>query len=116
MTLLDAALIFTQTNVQLPMQVVLNPPMTTQHLGILADSHFPATHKVAYFRGRFVFDGPLAATHAHGLQLGPGLTIADALYMMDDHIRAVFLAAMPLLHGAMLQHHLRGKFSVQGTL
>src|SRR5579871_3587006 len=90
--------------------------MTTQHLGICADTHFPATNKVAYFRGRFAFDGTLTATHANSLQLGPGVTISDALDMMDHYIRAVLLATMPLLRGAMLQHHLRGKFAVQGTL
>src|SRR6266446_2136510 len=116
MTFLDAAIIFTKTDVQLPMQIVFNPPMTTQYFGILTNTHCAAAYKVPHLRGRFAFARTLAATHAHGLQLGPGLTVPDTLHMMDHHIRAVLLAAMSLLRGAMLQHHMRGKLSIQRLL
>src|SRR5438309_1727571 len=116
MTPLNAAMIFTKTNVQLPVQIVLNAPMTTQYFGILAYTHLAAAYEVPHLCCRFAFDRPLAVAHPHRFQLGPGLEIANTFDMMDHDIRALLLAAVSLLRGAMLQHDLRGQLSIERLL
>src|SRR5262249_33407086 len=116
MPLPDPARIFLKAYVQLPMQIVLNPPMATYSFGIVANPQRAAANIVPHLGGGFPFNRSLAATHAHHLQLGPGLAIPEARHLMDHDIGTVLLTTMALLLGSMLQDKLGRKLSSQRLL
>src|SRR6266511_2684738 len=97
------------------MEIVLNPPMTTQHLGIAPCPHFPATDIVTHFGRRFAIDRSFTAAHDDGLEFRPSLSIPDALHIVNYHIRPVLLAAVALLGGHMFYDDVLGEFSLQGA-
>ena len=100
--LLNAALVFTETNIQLPVQLVLDSPMLAQGFGIPAGSHPPAADKVMHLCAHFACHRPFPHAHPHGRYLRSRLPVAQAVHVMDDHIRAFLVPAMALFAGGVL--------------
>src|SRR5436853_6715384 len=96
------------------MEIVLNPPMTTQYFGIAPCPHFPAADIVSHFGCRLPVDRSFAPAHDDGLESRPSLSIPDALHIVNHHVRPVLFAAVALLGGHMFYDDVLGKFSLQG--
>src|SRR5438128_8042129 len=101
MTILNAAGIFTETHIQLPMQVILDPPVTTQGLSITTRCHAPAAEEIPHLLAALAVHRPLAAAHAHRGQLRPRPSVAQAGHVLHHHARAFLHAAVALLPRAM---------------
>src|SRR5216683_8146784 len=86
--------IFSESDIELPVQIVLNPPMLTQPLAIELGADFPAANEITHFRGRLALHGPLAGTHTDGRQLGPVLRLTDPLRRVQHGIATVFFTAV----------------------
>src|SRR5262249_19069257 len=65
--------ILMEVHVELPMQVVLDPPVLAQPAGVVSRAGPPVADEIANFRGRFPVHAPLTVTHADGAQPGPGV-------------------------------------------
>src|SRR5881394_1061996 len=99
MPVLNPAGVFAKTNIQLPMTVILNPPMTAQRLGIPACCQAAAADEVTHLGGALAVDRPLPAAHAHRTQARPRLPPLDAGHVGDDHTGALLLATVAALRG-----------------
>src|SRR6267142_944104 len=90
--------------------------MTTQNLSVAADPHFAAADIVTHFARRLTVAGSFAAAHHHGLEARPGLSVPDALHIMNDDIRTMLLTTVTLLGRLMFHDNLFGKLPFQSTL
>src|SRR5262249_49439730 len=97
--LLYSVAILGEVHVELPMQVVLDPPVVTQAVGIVSRAGLLVTDEVAGLAGGFPLGRPLAVTHANRGQVGPGVGMTNPLGGMQDRVAAVLLAAMTTLAG-----------------
>src|SRR5947209_6183342 len=86
------------------MQVILNPPMTPQRLGIAPRTHPPAADEITHLRAALAVDRPLAAAHAHGRQPRPQPPVADAGHMLDHHTRPFLVATVAVLARRVRPH------------
>src|SRR6266852_1157682 len=61
--MVHTALVFPKVHIQLPMEVILDPPMPTQCFSILPSAHPPAADEITHLRGSFPVNRHLAANH-----------------------------------------------------
>src|SRR5258708_38814563 len=88
---LHAVVILREGYVQLPVQVVLDPPMIPQPLAVGAGAGFLAPDEATpLLAGRFPF-GALPVTHPSRLQSGPLLPVADLVQVVEHDVGTVFV-------------------------
>src|SRR5437764_10681717 len=104
-----------KSHIQLPVQVVLDPPVTAQRRQITPRRHPPAADKVTHVLGRLPAHRALAAAHPDHPQMRPRRPIADALHILDDHTTPPLLAPVPALDRRVLPHAPGRQFAVQGA-
>src|SRR5262249_43644 len=95
--LLHPIVILSEVHVELPMQVVLDPPVLTQPTGIVFRTGPLVTDEKATLGSGFPRHGPLAVTQPEGGQTGPSVGMADPLGAMQDRIAAILLTPMTAL-------------------
>src|SRR6185437_7120662 len=89
--------ILTEAHVQLPMQVVLHPPVLTQSTNIVFDAGLLVAYEKATLAAGFSLHGSFAETQADGCQTGPGLGMANPLRAVQDRIAAILLTPVTTL-------------------
>src|SRR5438105_15275222 len=96
MSVLHAACILMEAHIQLPMQVVLDPPVVAQCRRITPRRHAPTADEVNNLRRLLPVDRPFSAAHPHRPQVRPGGAISNAAEVLDDHATAFLHTPMPL--------------------
>src|SRR6516165_440763 len=102
--MLNAALVLAETDIQLPMQVVLDPPVPAQHLGVLTCSQPSAADEVAHLGTGLPAHRAFTQAHAHRAQLGPSRSVTQAGDLMDDQVGTFLAAAVSLCPDRVLPH------------
>src|ERR1700690_74168 len=90
----NAAFIFTETNIQLPMQVVFDSPMAPQARAVVTSASLLGADEITRLRGRLAIHGALAVTHANGCQTRPQLQITNFFQVPDDVVAPYFVPPM----------------------
>src|ERR1700680_846321 len=99
MTILDAAGVFTQSDIHLPVEVVLDAPVLSQNLPITFHRASFASDEVPHFASGLPVDRPLRVTFPNDMQLRPGVLIANPLGVCDNLIEACLMTPVPILLG-----------------
>ena len=97
MTFANTALVFLKRHVELPVQMVLNAPVVTHHLGKAASREIPAENVVADLVALLAAALRLAQGNSDGLQFRPTRTVGQILRHGTDNIITRLFAAMSLL-------------------
>src|SRR5882724_1369702 len=96
MAIFNATFVLAETNVQLPMQTILDSPMTSQRLSIASCRHPPAADEITNLRTCLPVDGTVAATDSHGGQMPPRFPIPDLSDLLDYHAGPLLVPTMAL--------------------
>src|SRR5581483_6789643 len=94
---LDAAPVFPERHIQLPVQIVLDPPVMPQRLSIRSRAGFLATDKITRLLALVVGDPPRAVAAADGSQTRPGGGVANTGRVVEHRVTAVFLPTVAAL-------------------
>src|ERR1700683_419984 len=89
--LMNTALVFSEAHIQLPMKIVLDPPVPTQRLAVFSSPHSSAADEITHLRGRFTSDRDLAVDHADRRQFWPLSPITYSFDIVDHRIGPLFL-------------------------
>src|ERR1700722_6695617 len=89
--LMNTALVFSEAHIQLPMKIILDPPMPTQRFAIFPSPHSSAADEITHLRGRFSSDRHLAVDHTDCRQFCPLSPIAYSFDIVDHRIGPHFL-------------------------
>src|SRR5947209_162573 len=99
MTPLHAIGVLAEGHIQLPMQMVLDTPMTANGLGIDGRIGSTTADEVMGFVAPFASDNARARVHAHDLQLRPLLPAVNLVEIRHDQVRARFVTTVSLIRG-----------------
>src|SRR5215831_11157230 len=99
MTVLNAAGVFCERYIHLPVKIILNAPVISQYLPVTLHRTPLATNEVAHFATGFPIYRPLSIALADDLELGPRLPISNPLRVGNDLIGAYLMTPMSILLG-----------------
>src|SRR5437016_11888137 len=95
---LFAVPIFAKRDIDLPMQTILDAPVTPQRFPIITGAGYLAANEIARFLTGLSTDyRPLTITHADGLDPSPILTVAQPVGALEHGIAPVFFPPMTAL-------------------
>src|SRR5438876_6780969 len=106
MTLLHAAIVLAEGDIELPVQVILDPPVPPQARRVEPGAGLLAADEVAGLALRLAVHGPLADAHADGRQAGPLARLTNSFDAAQDRVAAVLLPAvtpLPRLESVVIQ-------------
>src|ERR1700752_4388246 len=96
------ALVFAEMDIHLPMQVVLDRPMTSQCLRIYLGSRWGAADKITDLRARLFTDRPFTHAHANYTQTVPPIGLSQARRGGQGGVAAALNATLPALLSRVL--------------